>query len=81
MKKLSKNLLTVGILCLFSAIVFVIPVSAAENAAPETSLQTSDMTIFSADIIWRYKTENGKLYKRKFNTSTNKWIGEWILVK
>ncbi|MHC5268843.1 hypothetical protein ACYSNO_06670 [Enterococcus sp. LJL98] len=34
-----------------------------------------------ADIIgWRYKTENGKLYKRQFNYSKDKWIGDWILV-
>lgn len=31
-----------------------------------------------ANIIkWRYKMENGKMYKRLFNYSTNKWIGKW----
>ena len=34
-----------------------------------------------ADIIdWRYKTENGKLYRRQFNYSKNEWIGEWEFV-
>lgn len=34
-----------------------------------------------ADIIeWRYKVENGKLYKRQYNCTQDKWIGDWILV-
>lgn len=34
-----------------------------------------------ADIIeWRYKVENGKLYKRQYNCTLDKWIGNWILV-
>jgi len=34
-----------------------------------------------ADIIeWRYKVENGKLYKRQYNCTKDKWIGEWVLV-
>jgi hypothetical protein len=33
-----------------------------------------------ADIIeWRYKSENGKLYRRLYNYSKMKWIGEWEL--
>lgn len=31
-----------------------------------------------SDIIgWRYKTINGKIYKRQYNYSKEKWIGEW----
>lgn len=34
-----------------------------------------------SDIIeWRYKTENGKLYKRQYNCTKTKWIGSWQLV-
>ncbi|EOS43198.1 hypothetical protein C809_04093 [Lachnospiraceae bacterium MD335] len=34
-----------------------------------------------SDIIeWVYKTENGKLYKRLYNSSTASWIGDWIYV-
>lgn len=34
-----------------------------------------------ADIIeWRYKVENGKLYKRQYNCTRDEWIGNWILV-
>lgn len=27
---------------------------------------------------WRYKIENGVLYKRLYNCTTNKWEGNWI---
>ncbi len=30
-------------------------------------------------IGWRYKTENGKVYRRQYNYSRQKWIGEWEL--
>lgn len=47
--------------------------------------QPSPVTINSvtepyAQIIdWRYKTENGKLYRRLYNYSRQQWIGEWEL--
>ena len=32
-----------------------------------------------ADIIeWRYKLENGRVYKRRYNYTKQKWIGDWI---
>lgn len=34
-----------------------------------------------ADVfIWKFKAENGKKYKRLYNQTTNKWIGNWILL-
>ncbi|HBG11746.1 MULTISPECIES: hypothetical protein [Clostridia] len=30
-------------------------------------------------IGWRYKTEDGKVYRRQYNYSRQKWIGEWEL--
>lgn len=55
---------------------FIQPVSILANEADRP------LTVESrADIIgWRYKTENGRVYKRLFNYSKNKWIGDWILV-
>ncbi|MDD3415183.1 MAG: hypothetical protein PHY47_14425 [Lachnospiraceae bacterium] len=33
-----------------------------------------------ADIIeWRYKIENGRLYRRQYNCTTQKWVGSWEL--
>lgn len=33
------------------------------------------------DVIeWRYKVENGKLYRRLYNYGINDWVGEWEYV-
>lgn len=29
---------------------------------------------------WRYKFENGQLYKRLINITTGEWVGDWELV-
>ena len=42
------------------------------------SIFSSDITTFSDNIEWRYKSENGVLYKRRFNLTTRQWIGNWI---
>lgn len=31
----------------------------------------------SDSIVWVYKREGGKLYKRQYNKTKNIWIGEW----
>ena len=32
------------------------------------------------DFSWKYKIENGYIYKRKFNNRTKQYVGDWILV-
>ncbi len=34
-----------------------------------------------ANIYWRYKFKDGKVYKRLFDYDKNMWIGDWILCK
>ncbi len=29
-------------------------------------------------LVWKYKTENRILYKRLYNVSKKKWVGNWI---
>ena len=53
------------------------PLSINENFVEN---KTQDSTITFAQIIgWRYKSENGKVYRRQYNYSRKKWIGEWEL--
>ena len=49
------------------------------NAVQITENVQSDhlITPFSDIIGWRYKTVNGKVYRRQYNYSKEKWIGEW----
>ncbi|GEO65469.1 hypothetical protein [Companilactobacillus nantensis] len=34
----------------------------------------------SAIIEWRFKNINGHAYKRQFNYSADKWVGDWIRI-
>lgn len=58
-------------------------------------LVTQPLCVFGCDInitrtiydlgkgdkfVWRYKEINGKMYKRLYNTSTGKYVGEWTPV-
>ncbi len=48
------------------------------------SLPNNNTNIVSlrAQIIeWRYKAVDGKLYRRQYNCTKSKWIGEWELVE
>lgn len=54
-------------------------VSAQEDATESIVVTQEDTTVYSGDVIvWKYKVMNGKLYKRKYNQTTKKWIGSWI---
>lgn len=35
-------------------------------------------TPFKSNIGWRYKISNGILYKRQYDYTLKRWIGEWI---
>lgn len=37
--------------------------------------------VYADDIQWKYKVENGKVYKRLYNYTKNVWIGEWKFVE
>ncbi|MBS7578438.1 MULTISPECIES: hypothetical protein [unclassified Enterococcus] len=38
------------------------------------------ITLRKSIIEWRFKTIDGKLYKRLYDYTTNTWIGDWIKV-
>lgn len=46
----------------------------------ESNENNSVIQPYAAIKGWRYKSENGKYYKRLYNYSTGKWEGNWILV-
>lgn len=54
----------------------------AASAPVLTPLQSgNDVVSPLSDVItWRYKIEDGKIYKRLYNSTTQTWIGEWIYV-
>lgn len=51
------------------------------NAANSISTIAYEDISTRADIIdWRYKSEDGVIYKRLFNYSKNEWVDDWILI-
>lgn len=70
MKKTSLFLASFVLLCSL----VVIPVQSFATG------NTGDGTIstYAAIIEWRVKIINGHFYKRQYNHTTQKWIGEWI---
>ncbi len=44
------------------------------------NINTHSISPQSDNIVWQYKVENGKIYKRLYNTSNGTYIGEWIYV-
>ncbi|RKD34985.1 hypothetical protein [Lacrimispora algidixylanolytica] len=83
MKVKSKNIL----LCLtvLSIGTIMMPLDAfAQSQKTESSMvtqkQTPEKHYLDAQIIeWRYKTVNGKMYRRQYNYSRKKWVGDWEL--
>lgn len=65
-------------LFLLTALLSTIPVSASAN---RSNAATSTVTPKAHDIRWIYKKIDGKLYKRLYNHTTRKWVGDWILVQ
>lgn len=55
--------------------------SLTTNNSVKTLMSEDTMVSPLSDIIeWRYKEKNGKLYKRLFNYTKEKWVGDWVLV-
>lgn len=74
-KKIKKLVMAMFMAC-FSFGVLLCPATSlsAEAAVAETVQPRSDI------IEWRFKIEDGKLYRRLYNYSTANWIGEWLYV-
>ena len=74
-KKISALLGLMGAACLSLGMFFCPATTLPTQAAtPEVAMPYSD------NIGWRFKIENGKIYKRLYNYSTGDWEGPWILI-
>lgn len=56
----------------------------AINMVPQAAVPvlaaTQEQTVqpMTDQTVWRFKKVNGKRYKRLYNITTQKWIGDWI---
>lgn len=65
-------------------LVFISPLTVSANADNISTVISCDaednsltITPFADITGWRYKTINGRIHKRLYNYSKQKWIGEW----
>jgi hypothetical protein len=80
-KKSSRLIITIAI----AGLVLLSPIQGNAMVANEVDIITkelnhNDTSPYAENTGWRYKFENGKMYKRLYNYDTGKWIGDWILV-
>mgnify|MGYP006964309078 CR=1 FL=1 len=40
--------------------------------------ETETVMPMADKLVWKYKIINGVMYKRLYNQSTKKWVGNWI---
>lgn len=76
MKNTKKKLFTLAGLACFGLSVLCTPIGipTVEAAPAETVAPCADI------IQYRYKEENGKLWRRLYNYTTANWVGEWEYV-
>ena len=60
---------------LFCNLLVATPIFASENTH---YYMTREIEQRSDILEWRYKIINGRLYKRLYNKTKNKWVGDWI---
>lgn len=79
------NIKKIFLFPLILSMFFNIPynVDAASSSSQNLSIANnlvSQITPRKNNTEWRYKTINGVMYKRLYNLSTRKWVGDWIKV-
>ncbi|MFR5749123.1 MAG: hypothetical protein ACLUD4_09385 [Thomasclavelia spiroformis] len=75
---MNKIIFTISTILIFS----IVPISARENISSNVkNIQYTQNLIQKKDVlVWKYKSINGKMYKRLYNKTTGKWVGDWIRV-
>ncbi len=75
-----KKLIKITIL-LFTISGMVIPQTSFTTSIAKayTSDENNEIMPYADTIKWRYKVIDGKLYKRQYNATKKKWVGDWVL--
>ena len=84
MKQLFKTLIA---LCMVMMMTFAVTTAvSAEEASSNEGEQVYSISIYddgskAYELVWKFKSENGHMYKRRWNKTMNEWYDPaWILV-
>ena len=60
----------------------IVPISAREDISSNIkNIQYTQNLIQKKDVlVWKYKSINGKMYKRVYIKTPGIWVGDWIRV-
>lgn len=73
-----KFVVIIGVLCSVAFLnLWTVPVFACEDLV--SNRMDTEFQVNSANIGWRYKNEDGRLYRRQYDYTNQKWISEWEL--
>lgn len=82
-----KKITAVFVSAICSVSLVIVPASAAplsNNLTPSVTSEELQLTTsaspFSSTLEWHFIVEDGKIYKRLYNTATGNWVGDWIYV-
>lgn len=79
--QIATNLKRTLFTALFSFTVFASAFSVFPYTASAADASNESIILPCADVLeWKYKIEDGKMYKRLYNTTTDCWEGDWIYV-
>ena len=75
-RRLINQIVAVGGATCLALTILVSPIAtvSVQAAAPSTDGIQQDI------IEWRYKVQNGCVYRRLYNYTINDWVGEWEYV-
>lgn len=79
---------SVFILALIMAVSSLVVTAAAEDNSPSSeetviivTIQDDDGSTRAYELVWKYKSENGHLWRRRWNATLGGWYDpDWILV-
>ena len=83
-----KTKLFLACVATLSIMSFIVPIGAdAQETCTDVTCEAEAASagntaeVRKTNVYWRYKTLNGRVYKRLFDYEKNAWVGDWILVK
>ena len=83
MKRLIKSVLALilTLSMVISSLVVVAADTITDKGDDETSLFTNDDGNRAYELVWKFKSDNGHMWKRRWNMTLGCWYDpEWILV-
>ena len=80
---MKKRKLISSLLLLFTICFLPLDINAQEDVPPipitdqSTTSNSRGSSTYANDVRWLYKSVNGVLYRRKYDFTAERWIGDW----